>query len=255
MNNKVRWVFAVCAWTMASLCATASHASVIIHGTRVIYKAEEQEVVVRMENKGTRPVLVQTWLDDGDKRSTPATAKVPFSATPPVFRLDPQKQQALRMRYTGESLPKDRESLFWLNVMEIQPKAVNADSRNLIELAFRSRIRVFFRPDKLSSERSDAASKLTWKLIDYRGGYALEVTNPTPYHISVAKAELVGKGGQRYAKAPNAEANDSLLLPSGDVKRFVLPGLHTRLAGAKEVEFTEVNDFGARIKHSVDLPL
>ncbi|WP_445177488.1 fimbria/pilus periplasmic chaperone [Pseudomonas sp. McL0111] len=253
MNTRARRALAVCALAMTSLYMPASQASLVIQGTRVIYPAAEQEVVVRMENKGERPTLVQTWLDSGDKTATPTTAHAPFTATPPVFRIDPGKQQALRLRYTGEPLPTDRESLYWLNVMEIQPKALDAGGRNLIELSFRSRMRVFFRPEKLPIERSEATSKLTWKLIAYQGGYALAVLNPTPYHISLASVELVGSKGERFPKAANKEANDSLLFPAGDVKRFLLPTLQSKPAGAADVEFTEVTDFGARVKHSVHL--
>ncbi|MFL1558064.1 molecular chaperone [Pseudomonas sp. O64] len=254
MTPWARFVLAAGATALAALYMSTSHSSVIIQGTRFVYPAEEEEIVVRIQNKGSLPSLVQTWLDDGNVRATPTTAKAPFNATPPIFRIEPNEQQAVRVRYTGEPLPQDRESLYWLNVLEVQPKPVNAGGRNLIELSFRTRLRVFYRPQGLPFERAAATSKLTWKLIPYQGGYAVEVANPTPYYISLPSIQLVvSKTGERFAKAPNREENDSLMLPSGDVKRFMLPGLRTLPAGEKEIEFTEMTDFGARVKHSVDL--
>jgi len=254
MNNLARSGMVICALLTTSLHATSSFAAVVIHGARVIYPAEQQEVVVRLENKGERPALVQLWLDDGDKLATPATAKAPFTALPPILRIEPKKQQAPRLRYTGEPLPKDRESLFWLNVLEVQPTAADAKDRNLLELSFRSRLRVFFRPEGLPYSKAAAAPKLSWKLVRHEGGHALEVVNPTPYHVSLGSVELVGKGGNaRYPKAPNKEANDSLLLPAGDIKRFVLPALRTPPAGALKVEFTAISDFGARVSHTADI--
>ncbi|WP_273820064.1 fimbria/pilus periplasmic chaperone [Pseudomonas asplenii] len=252
MNNMAHPGRFLCALLMTALTAVTAQAAVVIHGARVIYPADQQEVVVRLENKGDRPSLVQLWLDNGDKYATPATAQAPFTALPPVMRIEPGRQQAPRLRYTGAPLPRDRESLFWLNVLEVQPNTVDTGDRNLLELSFRSRLRVFFRPQGLPYPKGAAAPKLSWKLVRHAGGHALEVLNPTPYHVSLGSVELVGQGG-RYPKAPNQQVDDSLLLPSGDIKRFVLPTLRTRPAGALKVEFTAVSDHGARISHSADI--
>ncbi|VTR34364.1 putative chaperone protein EcpD [Serratia fonticola] len=54
----------------------------------------------------------------------PDTVKVPFTpdATGRPYR-SRVKGQALRIARTGGGLPSNRESLFWLNVLEIPPKA------------------------------------------------------------------------------------------------------------------------------------
>ncbi len=252
MNRMARFVFVSCAFALPALQVLPAHAGVIIHGTRVIYPAEQQEVIVRLENKGSRPALVQTWLDAGDRHSTPATAQAPFTLTPPIFRIEPNQQQAVRLRYSGEPLPTDRESLFWLNVLEVPPTSADAGQKNQIELSFRTRLRVFLRPQALPYSVNSAASKLQWKLVPHDQGYALQATNPTPYHVSLASVDLLGDG-RRFSKAANKAANDSLLLPSGDVKVFALPGLTSRPNGAAKVEYTAVSDFGARVRHSAGL--
>ena len=89
MKTKARLTFVAGVSGAMLLFILAAEAGVIIHGTRVIYPAERQEVIVRLENKGNRPALVQTWLDDGDRYSTAATAKAPLSTSPPSFRLEP----------------------------------------------------------------------------------------------------------------------------------------------------------------------
>lgn len=252
MRKKARITLATCAFGMLLLLAPPSHAGVIIHGTRVIYPAEQQEVVVRLENKGNLPALVQTWLDTGDRHSTPATAQTPLTLSPPLFRIEPHQQQALRLRYSGEPLPTDRESIFWLNVLEVPPRSANAAQNNKIQLSFRTRLRVFFRPQALPYPVGSAPSKLQWKLIAHEQGFAVQATNPTPYHISLASVELVSEGTQ-FSKAPNKTANDSLMLPAGDVKLFVLPQLRNRPSDAARIEFTTVSDFGARVRHSAAL--
>lgn len=253
MKNMTRLMFATLACAWLSLLALPADAGVIVHGTRVIYPAARQEVIVRLENRGPRPALVQTWLDAGDRHSSPVTAHAPFNVSPPIFRIEPHQQQALRLRYAGEPLPSDRESLFWLNVLEIPPLSADAAQRNQIELSFRTRLRVFFRPQALPYLVDQAPAKLQWQLVTHAQGWALQATNPTPYHVSLASIELLSDG-KRFSKAANTAADDSLLMPTGDMKQFVLPRLRNCPSGPATVEFTSVSDFGARIRHSAALP-
>ncbi len=243
---------AACAWL--SLLPLPARAGVIIHGTRVIYPMQQQEVVVRLENKGPLPALVQTWLDTGDRHSIPATAHTPFILSPPIFRIEPRQQQALRLRYVRGALPTDRESLFWLNVLEVPPLAADDAQKNQIELSFRTRLRVFVRPQALPYPVDSAAEKLQWKLVAHEQGFALQATNPTPYHISLASIELLS-GGKRFSKAANKTVDDSLLMPAGDVKLFALPLLRHQPVDTPTVEFSIVSDFGARVPHSARLTL
>ena len=83
--------------------------------------------------------------------------KFPSFLTPPLFRLDPTKVQSLRLVYTRDPLPEDRESLFWLNVLDVPPRAAtNPDLPNQLELAFKHRMKVFFRPPSLAGSAADA---------------------------------------------------------------------------------------------------
>ena len=254
IKRMARRALATCALGLLSLHALNAHAGIIVHGTRVIYPAEQQEVVVRLENKGDRPALVQTWLDTGDRNSTPATARTPFTLSPPMFRIEPHQQQALRLRYSGAPLPTDRESLFWLNIFEVPPTSADAAQNNQIELSFRTRLRVFLRPQGLPYPVSSAATRLQWKLVPHDNGFALQATNPTPYHISLASVALLSEG-KRFNKAPSQAANDGLLLPAGDMKLFALPQLRIRPNGNPKVEFVSVSDFGARVQHTAAVTL
>ena len=88
-------------------------------GTRFIYPAGVSALTIRVGNVGTRPALVQAWLDRGDETADPSAVTVPFILSPPLLRMDPQETQALQLRHTGEPLPDDRESLFWVNLLEV----------------------------------------------------------------------------------------------------------------------------------------
>lgn len=48
-----------------------AHADIVIYGTRVIYPADQKEIVVQLMNESTRASLVQSWIDDGDTTLPP----------------------------------------------------------------------------------------------------------------------------------------------------------------------------------------
>jgi chaperone protein EcpD len=135
---------------LLALVAFSAHASVIIVGTRVIYNGGSRDVSVRLLNRGERPALIQAWIDRGDAASTPDTVRVPFSLSPTLARIDPDRGQVLRLTYTGEPLPDDKESVFWLNMLEVPPKPADASNANYLQFALRTRIKILFRPKQVT---------------------------------------------------------------------------------------------------------
>jgi len=228
-----------------------TQASVIITGTRVVYPADQKEVTIRFKNKNQKPALVQVWLDTGDEGVLPEKARVPFLATPPIFRMEPGKQQVVRLAYTGEPLPTDKESLFWLNMLEVPPEAQDAPESNQLQLAFRTRIKVFFRPKELPYQPSQAAQKLRWNLVPSEHGQTLHVHNPTPYHLNFDSVELVA-AGQRHIKPISQTGAQNMVNPMTD-NRFPLPSLKAAPKGEAWVEFQTIDDYGARHSHKAQV--
>lgn len=208
--------------------ALPAWSSIVITGTRVIFPASEREVTVKMENKGSGPVLIQSWVDNGDPNSTPETAKAPFLLTPPINRVNAGKGQSLRIRYTGETLPQDKESIFYLNVLEIPPTATGElAEKNLLSMAFRSRLKLFYRPQALIKEARNAPEKVIWN----KQGNKITARNITPYHITVAYfsedkqgEKVIGPGG---------------MLSPGETQTFTLDRASTRWFPMI------INDYGA----------
>ena len=242
MKRRSKIAGALCALLVAA--SGTAGASVVINGTRVVFPSNEREVSIRLTNEGVSPGLVQMWMDKGDINSAPNDTQVPFLLTPPLFRIDPAKGQTVRMIYTQEALPQDRESLFWLNMLEAppRPKNVAANDAGYIQMAFRTRIKVFFRPSALNTqERVHAAPpKITWKLVRDGNAYALEAKNPTPYYISLTKAGLAAAG----ASKPQAMQEEGGMLAPRGGRRFVLKDLHEPPAPGARVRFTYLNDAG-----------
>jgi len=226
------------------MTAALANASVVITGTRVIYPATAREVTVKLNNNGDAPALVQAWIDDGDASFDAQQRPMPFTLTPPVFRIDPAKGQMLRLTYTGEPLPADRESVFWLNVLEVPPKPqiAGGDGKSLLQMAFRSRIKLFFRPAGLAGDANDAANKLTWSLARASGDgkqIVLLAKNPTPYHVTVLRAS-VEIGGKTHDSAAG------MIAPRAQ-HEFALPGLLELPREQPRIQFETINDYGANV--------
>ncbi|EMG7385717.1 fimbria/pilus periplasmic chaperone [Salmonella enterica] len=223
------------------LCITSSaSASVVIMGTRVIYPEEKKSINVQLNNGDSSPSLIQSWIDDGNASATPDSVKVPFIITPPIFRMEPRTGQTLRIMYTGESLAKDRESIFWLNVLDIpaKPKTEEKDTfsqnNNYLQLAVRNRIKFFFRPENIKLSPGDSYEKVVWSIEKKASGSFLKVNNPTPYFITYNQI-TVKKNGKTIATAEG-----------GMVSPFsseVFP-LNTKATSGDSVQWVIVNDYG-----------
>ncbi len=217
-------------------------AAVVVDGTRVVYPAAKREVTINIRNPGATPSLVQAWLDAGDPRVKPGESKAPFVLTPPLFRLDSTKVQSVRLVYTHDALPQDRESLFWLNVLDIPPRAAaNSDAPNQLELAFKHRMKVFFRPVGLTGSAADAPARLTWKLLSKDGKLVgIEASNPTAYHVSLIQVIATAGGQPVTLKADMVDPFTS--------RSFDLPDPVAAPTGSIALEYWFVNDYGGNVK-------
>ncbi|MEO3989980.1 fimbrial chaperone [Pseudocitrobacter cyperus] len=222
-------------------------ADIVLSSTRIIYKAAMKDATIRMENKGERPLLVQSWFDTGDQNADPGSINVPFVATPPVSRVDAKQGQTVKVTYTGsQPLASDRESIFWFNVLEVPPKLPDSEAKgkNLLQLAFRTRIKLFYRPDGLEGTASEAPAKQQWQLRQTGGHAVIHITNPTPFYISFNSINLQA-AGKRYL------LNSSMIAPKSDLDEQV-QGLSSRPASAS-IEYSAISDFGGVIKGNVAL--
>lgn len=247
MTRMCRSLFPIVSAIVVLSVIQPAQADIVLSGTRVVYKAAQQNTTIRLENKGSTPALVQSWLDDGDSNADPSTINVPFNATPPVSRIEPGRGQTVTLTYTGSSaLPKDRESIYWFNVLEVPPKMKDAEvkDKNVLQLAFRTRIKLFYRPDGLDGTASDAPQKLQWRMQQKAGKAVVHVTNPTGYYVSFNKVEAV-VGGRKYT------VSSSMVAPKGE-SDFTISGL-TGTPAKTSISYVAISDFGGAINGKVDI--
>ena len=193
----------LCTFILFFTCASVN-ASVVIDGTRVIYPSDVREVTVKLSNNGKRPVLVQSWIDMGNPDDVPDKVTTPFVLTPPVNRVDAGTGQTLRIRGTNTStLRQDRESVYWLNVLEIPAKPGEAaQQQNYLQLALRTRIKLFYRPVGLQGNPMKAPEELIWKVKSGK----LSAYNPTSYNVSLSQVIVNGKTIPADMVSPKGEA-------------------------------------------------
>ncbi|MBF8659350.1 molecular chaperone [Pseudomonas putida] len=175
------------------LSCTLANAGVTAERTRVIVHEGQRETSLALVNQNAYPVVVQTWVDNGDLAVTPDTASAPIMPLPPMFRLEPQQQRSVRLVTTGQVLAQDRESLYWLNVYEIPPRPTEVldEGATRLTITLRTQLKVIYRPQGLSSKAERAPSHL----VVIAEGRSVQLRNPTPFYISLSHAQIgEGKG-------------------------------------------------------------
>ena len=154
-------------------------------GTRVIYEEGKREASMSVTNADSAtPYLVQSWVENF---SPTDKSQPPFIVTPPLFRLDAEQKNILRINYTGANLPSDRESVFWLNEKRFATSKKNDD--NKLQVNIKSKFKIFYRPKGLVGESAEA-----WKAVTFRPtGSGIAAHNPTPYFVSFFSISVGGQ--------------------------------------------------------------
>ena len=113
-----------------------------------------------------------------------------------------------------DRLPADRESAFWLNVKEI-PQTPNQE--NVLQVAIRSRLKLFYRPAGLPGSPTEARALLKWAVsAPAQGqGAVLKVGNASAFHITLLK--LTVNQGQGPERKDQEELDAGMVPPFGEL--------------------------------------
>ncbi|MCX8395124.1 fimbria/pilus periplasmic chaperone [Escherichia coli] len=201
--------------------STVANAAVALGATRVIYPANQKQVLLPVTNNDPASVyLIQSWIENaGDQKDTQ------FVITPPLFSMQGKKENTLRIiNATNHQLPGDRESLFWVNVKAIPAMEKDQKNENTLQLAIISRIKMFYRPTNLAMAPEEAPAMLRFR----RSGSKLTLINPTPYFITVTNM-----------KAGNSNLPNTMVPPKDEVS------VDIPHAATGDISFQTINDYGA----------
>lgn len=166
------------------LPVTNVHSAIQLSSTRLILEEGKRSAAVYAKNKG-EPVVVQAWVEGvGEKMETP------FFITPPLSRFDGDTERSLTVTRVGENVPQDRETYYWINVLEIPQKAESA--ANTLAFATRTRIKLFYRPSSIL-RMSLAPEQLSWKIVRDGKKCQVSIDNSSPFNVNFSKIELSGQ--------------------------------------------------------------
>lgn len=207
------------------LAGSVAEAAIQLSTTRVIINEKDKNVSVFAKNHGADPFVVQAWID-GDSEEM----ETPFFVTPPLSRFDGNAERSLNITRVGEGLPGDRESYYWLNVLEIpQKKAGNAE--NSLTLATRTRIKLFYRPTAIQ-KMPRAPELVQWSWARDGKQCRIVVKNTSAFTVNFAAIDVAGEASG-FGRTVVAKPFATTELPLGKC-----PG------GAIKVKAHVVNDYG-----------
>lgn len=211
-------------------------ASVVINETRVIYPASAKFVSVQLVNDSEQTHLVQSWIDEGDASVAPEKVKVPFSLLPPVVKMRGHAGQALKISAMNtQSLPKDRESVFWLNVLDVPP-VPEGSGDSYLQVAIRNRIKLFWRPDALGDPDSSVVEKIS---VSTSGGQTC-LKNDSPYYMTIPQV-VTWQGG-----ALKQSRKDNLLTGTAFIPPFGCSLVSSKIQPGQQYRLTWLDDYGAK---------
>lgn len=214
-------------------------------GTRMVYPSGAKERSLQFSNPDDVPSVVQIWIDSGAADSTPDTADAPFVVTPPIFRIEPKAGQTARVIFTGRDLPKDRESVFFINTLQI-PAISSADiDRNKMLFLLRNRIKLFYRPNGISGNAESAFEQLRFNLVRDGMDWRIIAKNDSAFHISLVEVRIAG-------------ADEDIALASGMIAPkstfdWRISSEKNFSSEMRSIHFKFINEYGGENK--VELPL
>lgn len=221
MNSAMLRFIALTFW----LSVFGAQAGVVIGGTRFIYSASMDALAVPVNNTSDASWLINSHVQPASRwpgAVIQAPNSVPFIITPPLFLLRAKQESRLRVVYSGQGLPGDRESLFTLSIAAIPSGKAESNS---VQLAFRQSMKLIYRPANLAGDPQQSYQQLHWVL----GAEGLEVRNPTPYYVTLFLLHT----------------NEKTIDAAGVVAPFAVRKTHwCRGALTCHVRWQSINDYG-----------
>lgn len=214
-----------------SLCSLSVNASLKLGSNRLVYEGDKSDTTLSLKNDDTRAFLVQTWLDT---KGNPLLSgiKIPFMIAPALFQMEPNSENLIQLVYFGAGLPKDRESLLWLNIKTVPAVSENEkELNNKMLLAVSNRIKVFYRPAGLQGTSVAAIKSLIWKR---DGKQSVAAVNNTPFYVVMNRLILNNK-----ETVVSIETNNTVVPPFGQ-KVFSLAAQNTDTIA---VTWSGINDY------------
>lgn len=190
--------------------------------TRMIFLSTDKAQALEVKNTDRRAYLIQSRVQIAPDDATAA----PLVVTPPLFTLQPQSSQLLRIVAQDNTLPADRESVFYLSVLAIPAQAGKNTASAQVSMGMRFTIKLFYRPASLKANAETTACRLRFT----PASAGIQVENPTPYFQTFGQLKLNGT-------PVNLDAQPSMLAPFGSQN-------YPTHAASVQAEWQTITDYG-----------
>ncbi len=245
LYNKIMMKYLV---ILLVLLTNSAFASVVMTGTRVIYPSDAKSKTIQLKNNDPFFNVVQMWVDINNPNSTPDDADGPFILSPPVFRIEANGGQNVRLIYSGNksSLPADRESIFYLNMLQIPPTNGESLSKNQLRLLFRHRMKIFYRPTTIPNVGKTVSELQSFTLKPQGNKWALTINNTSSYYATYSNVLITANG-----KTIN-KIDDNLPMIAPKSSETIIINNASKLSSAAniKIDFILVGDQGGDIPGS-----
>lgn len=237
LYTKKLTLLRVSVFLAATFISHAFASGVGINATRIVFIAgiQSASVIIRNSNPD-ESYLIQSYLTDNKEKNN----AIAFDVLPPIFRLPPDSRNEVRIVEKTNSLPKNRESVFYFHSRAIPANAKKTDvkeNNGLIKIALENVIKVFYRPKNLPSSPQQAQDSLRFEPVS--GG--LKVNNASPYYVSLA-----GLTVDKHSIPLSIESNNAMIAPFSEL-------FYATPVNKGNVSWTTINDLGGYNVHNKEI--
>ncbi len=162
--------------------APALSAGVSLNATRLVYVQGEKSISIHARNNTSENYLSKFSVTDGDNKASPL-----FIVSPPLIKILKDTRQEARIYIKGNTLPDDRETVFYFHATMI-PATDGSVKTNALSIAYDNIIKLFYRPANLKMTPEEAYSNLSIKPT----ASGVTVVNDSPYYITLSQLVLNG---------------------------------------------------------------
>lgn len=197
----------------------SSYSGVIINGTRFIYPQNEREIGLSIENPEEKTTyLIQSWIEKENRKTHD------FIITPPLFKLNPEAINKLRIMKAKPSHQNNKETLYWLHIKSLP--SLSESVENSLHIVVKSSFKLFYRPESLNKTAEFAFKNLQFSYQNQ----SLSVKNPTGHYITLRELRI-----------------DSIDIPEpGMIAPFSRLSWNVPISNPNTVYWNALNDYGGK---------
>ena len=185
-----------------------------------------------IKNDNNFPVVIQSWVDDGDLNGSPEknTGEKIISINS-ILKVLPGDIDKIKLLLISDDFDNNKETLYWLNIYEIPSYKKNTKKTdNQLSVGIRLQVKVIYRPDNIKVSADHAIKDI----IFYKNKGKVFVENRSPLFITFRAIVNSDNMNESY--------NINMLSPY-EKKETSIP-LHVRA-----VSYSIINDYGDEVKN------